>query len=492
VGTVHVQLKQNSEAISCFDRAIRINPQYFDAHCQQGITLHSIHRYEEALIAYDQALRLQAQHAGLHNNRGNTLQRMRRWEAAIQSYQTALEIDPQYAEAHYNLGTALQKKYPASHMLDLDLALAHYQKALSIKPNYAEAHNNCGLIYKERRAYEAAIQSYQQSIIHQQDYGDAHWNLGLCLLLTGQYTAGWPELEWRWQLTDFPTPKRDFTQALWLGQSDLQGKTILLHAEQGLGDTIQFCRYSALVKALGATVILEVQRPLLRLMQSLQSIDQVIAKGDSLPQFDLHCPLMSLPHAFQTTIESIPNASTPYLYSNPALVAQWQTRLGPQQRPRMGLVWSGNPDHRNDHHRSLSLTALVAHLPQGFEYISLQKELRPNDAQTLAKHPYIRHFGEQINDFADTAALCALMDIVISVDTSVAHLAGALGKPLWVLLPHAPDWRWLLDRTDSPWYPTARLFRAHQDGHWQDALTAVQLALQLAIHSEFPKSVNHD
>jgi hypothetical protein len=225
-----------------------------------------------------------------------------------------------------------------------------------------------------------------------------------------------------------------------------------------------------------------VEKSLISLMQSIPNVDQVVAQGEAIPPFDVHCPLMSLPLAFKTSVETIPQTPMPYLYSNLQRLSQWKVQLGEKQQPRIGLAWSGNLKHRNDANRSLSLNELIAKLPQEFEYISLQNELRPADAQSLSQNPQIRHFGDQIHDFADTAALCELMDLVISVDTSVAHLAGALGKPVWILLPYCPDWRWLLERTDSPWYPTATLFRATQAGDWHSAL----IALQLAIVREFP------
>ena len=261
-----------------------------------------------------------------------------------------------------------------------------------------------------------------------------------------------------------------------MGLESLQGKTILLHAEQGLGDTIQFCRYAKPAADLGARVILEVRDPLLPLLQNLAGVSEIIARGAHLPAFDFHCPLMSLPLAFRTRLDTIPSPEG-YITPAPEKVASWQTILGDKVKPRIGLVWSGSPGHSHDRNRSISLANLLARLPKGFEYVSLQKDVRPGDLPALQGRADIRQLGDQLADFSDTAGLCALMDIIISVDTSVAHLAGALGKPVWILLPFNPDWRWLLDRTDSPWYAAARLYRQDTPGNWQGVFEKIEADL---------------
>ena len=247
----------------------------------------------------------------------------------------------------------------------------------------------------------------------------------------------------------------------------------MLHAEQGLGDTIQFCRYAAHVAQLGARVVLEVQAPLVSLLSSLNGVAEVVARGDALPPFDLHCSLLSLPLAFKTTLADIPSAAG-YLAAPSAKVGVWRERLGAPERPRIGLVWSGNANHKNDRNRSIALATLLAHLPRGADYVSLQKDVSADDAALMAANPQVRHFGEHLGDFADTAALASLMDLVISVDTSVAHLAGALGRPVWILLPVNPDWRWLLDREGTPWYDAATLYRQKAPGDWQGVLERVK------------------
>jgi ADP-heptose:LPS heptosyltransferase len=253
----------------------------------------------------------------------------------------------------------------------------------------------------------------------------------------------------------------------------LNGKTILIYAEQGLGDTIQFCRYVSLVSNLGAKVLLEVQAPLVKLLSSIDDYVNVIPRGGALPSFHYQCPLLSLPLAFQTTLETIPKVSK-YIQADEKKVIDWEARLGKQNNLRVGIVWSGSLDHSNDQNRSIPLSELIAYLPPNFDYVCLQKELREGDKEALLQHPEIRWFGEDLNDFSDTAALCELMDVVVSVDTSVAHLAGALGKKAWVLIPFSPDWRWLLDRKDSPWYRSIKLFRQEEMGDWSSALRNVE------------------
>jgi Glycosyltransferase family 9 (heptosyltransferase) len=287
-------------------------------------------------------------------------------------------------------------------------------------------------------------------------------------------------VEWRWkseQAKQANIERRKFAQPLWIESNDIAGKTILLHAEQGFGDTIQFCRYVRLVAGLGARTILEVQAPLAELMTTLACDAQIVCSGASLPDFDVHCPLLSLPLALGTRIDTIPFA-TPYLATPRHASKDWEVRLGQKLRPRIGLAWSGAPSHRNDHNRSISLRSLVVLLHSEATFVSLQKGLRPDDAAVLKECTDILQFSDEIDDFSDTTALIDRLDLVISVDTSVAHLAGALGKPTWILLPFLPDFRWLLDRDDSPWYPTARLFRQDETRSWDGVIRRVHAALQ--------------
>jgi hypothetical protein len=265
-----------------------------------------------------------------------------------------------------------------------------------------------------------------------------------------------------------------------LGEPAIAGKTVLLHAEQGYGDTVQFCRYAKRVAARGAAVVLEVPAALAALLAPLEGVHRLVVKGEALPVFDYHCPLLSLPLAFKTTLASIP-AEIPYLRSDPIRVAHWRARLGPERRPRVGLVWSGSPGHKDDRDRSIPLAQVIELLSVPAQFVSLQKDVRSADRLILEGQGGVSHFGEALNDFADTAALIELMDVVIAVDTSVAHIAGAMGKAVWILLPRDPDWRWLLQREDSPWYPSARLFRQATAGDWAGVIRRVASALPVAL-----------
>ena len=279
---------------------------------------------------------------------------------------------------------------------------------------------------------------------------------------------GFIDYEWRWKLEKNKLDQRIISKPLWLGKDSLKGKTILLHSEQGLGDSIQFCRYASLVKNLGAKVLLEIPEHLTHLLKNLDGVDILIEKGNSLPSFDYHCPLMSLPIAFNTELNSVPNSDA-YLKASEAKIEIWSKLLGLKTKTRIGLVWSGNANHKNDRNRTISLQELVEILPTQLEFICLQKEIRINDKENL-ENSCIKHYEKQIIDFSDTAALCHLMDLVICVDTSAAHLAGAMGKPTWILLPYVPDWRWLLDRDDSPWYNSVKLYRQNEDRAWAPVL----------------------
>jgi tetratricopeptide (TPR) repeat protein len=373
----------------------------------------------------------------------------------------------------------------------LDEALASLDTALTLRPDYVEALNSRGVVLKELRRLDEALASFERAVALEPDHADAHLNEALLRLLMGDFERGWPQNEWRWQDAAFGVPKphvrlprRDFTQPQWRGSEALYGKTILLHSEQGFGDTIQFCRYARMVATRGARVILEVEEPLRQLMSGVSGVWYCAAKGETLPDFDLHCPLLSLPLAFGTRLETIPTA-TPYLRAG-ADERDWEARLPPGDRPRIGLAWSGNPHHRNDARRSIPLDALAPLFDFDATFVSLQRDVREGDAAAL-EESRILDLGGELADFADTAALMSRLDLVITVDTSVAHLAGALGRRSWILLPFVPDWRWLIDRDDSPWYPTARLFRQADTREWPSVVARVREALQDWLEHDWPK-----
>ncbi len=498
------KLLRTNEALESYDLAIALQPDYADAHYNRGVTLQQIRRLDEALTSYDKAIAIKPQYANSYYNRGVVLQQMKQLEEALANYDIAITIDPKYADSYYNRGVVLQELnrieealnsydkaiaakpdhaagyYNRGVMLQklkrFEEALADYDHAIAMTPSHAEAYYNRGLTLQELRRLESAVVSYDNAIMIKPDYAEAYWNKSLALLLAGKFELGWALYEWRWTIDEIAKNKRSFKQPLWLGNEDIVGKKILLYTEQGLGDTIQFCRYAKLVKQKGATVILEVPQSLFGLLVGLDGVDELLEKGDDLPQFDYHCPLLSLPLAFRTRLDSIPS-ETPYIAGSARKLATWADIIGIKTRPRVGIVWSGSAIHKNDENRSLELRQILPYLPDCFEYFSLQKEIRDVDKEALASSS-IHQYGEKLNDFADTAALCELMDLVISVDTSVAHLAGAIGKTTWILLPYARDWRWLLSFDHTPWYDAVELYGQEEDRQWAPVLNKVMRDLQ--------------
>lgn len=460
---------------------------------------------DAALARYREAASLAPRYARAHLNIGNALQRLGRLDDAIVAQRTALAIDASFAPARCNLGNLQiargdrvsgERELREALRLAPDLAAAAialanlfedrghlgdaeqvFRRTLQAGCRHPGAINNLGLILQAQGRHHEASACYREAIALDPGYASAHFNEGLCRLLTGDFEAGWREHEWRWSVEPFRNEIRDFARPLWLGESSVAGRSVLLHADQGLGDTVQFCRYVPLLAARGATVVLEVQPPLESLLAPLAGASRVLARGEPLPPFDCHCPLLSLPLAFDTRLASVP-AQIPYLRADPLRVDKWRARLGACRSPRVGLAWSGRIAHGNDRNRSIALAKMSRLLTPGAQFVSLQKDLRAGDKPVLDERTDILHFGDELDDYADTAALIELMDVVIAVDTSVAHVAGAMGKTTWILLPFNPDWRWLLDREDSPWYPTARLFRQPAHGDWDAVLEGVARALR--------------
>ncbi len=425
---------------------------------REAIELHRRGRLAEAATAYQRLLAALPDEPQLLLGFGTLLLQAGEVERGLGLIDRLLALVPDHPIALSNRGNALRSLgQPAE-------ALRCYDRAIAAKPDYASAWYNRGALLQALRRFDEALRDYDRAIALSPRLADAYWNKALLHLVRGDYDEGWRLYEWRWQ-----GPQKDevrpFAQPLWLGREALRGRRILLHAEAGLGDTIQFCRYVPLVSALGAQVVLEVQAPLQSLLSTLGGERRIVRRGDFLPEFDFHCPLLSLPLALKTTVASIP-AAVPYLFADPEKVNDWRMRLGAVSRPRVGLAWSGSALYRNDRERSMPVGLLAGLLSVPFEFHVLQKEVRPDDLSTLQRLGPVQWHGERLNDFSDTAALVELMDLVVSVDTSVAHLAGALGRPVWILLPFSADHRWFLDRSDSPWYPTATLLRQPGPGDW--------------------------
>jgi tetratricopeptide (TPR) repeat protein len=469
LGVIAHQVRRHDIAVELIGQAIKRDEQHPVYYSNLGVVLKDQGKLDEAISAYQQAIRLKPDYAEAYSNLGDALWEQGKLDEAIAACRQAISFNPDMAEAHSNLGIALKGQGK------LNEAVAACRQAIRIKPDFAKAHSNLGLALKDQGKLAEAIAACRQAIHFRPDFADAHWNESLLSLLTGDFERGWIKSEWRWKSPSSNLSRRDFSQPLWLGREAVDGKTMLLHSEQGLGDTIQFCRYAPLVAAQGARVVLEVQKPLGQLMSDLVGVSHCVSKGEALPDFDLHCPLLSLPLAFGTRLDTVPS-TTPYLRA-PSGGRDWEARLGPKDRPRIGLVWSGNPQHRDDGKRSIELNSLSPLFDIAATFVSLQKDVRARDEAALTERGNIIRLGQSLESFADTAAVISHLDLVISVDTSVAHLTGALGRPVWVLLPFVPDWRWLLDRDDSPWYPTARLFRQNDTRDWFSVVDRVRAAL---------------
>jgi len=464
-GNALQEVARFAEAVASYDRAIRLKPDYSEAYRNRGNALKQLGRLAEAVASYDHAIALRPSVAS-YTNRGNVLRELKRTEEALQSYERAIALDPRYAEIHNNCGSALQE------LGRFEEALASYQRAIDLKPAYAEGHSNLGVALTKLGRVDEAIAAFDKAIALKGDYPEAIWNRGLAHLLAGRFASGWRDYEAR-KKARAPVGNRSYPKPLWLGDAPLSGKTILVHWEQGFGDTIQFSRYAALLADADARVLFAPQRPLKRLMETLDPRVQIVDVDEPLPEFDFHCPLMSLPLAFGTEPRTIP-CTQPYLHVDGEKASAWRDVLGERTRPFIGVAWSGRD--KPDRTRSIDFRRFTALLDDRYQFVSLQKDVNEEDRPFLAAAKMI-HLGDDLGDFADTAAICSLMDLVISVDTALAHLAGALGIPVWLLLPNVPDWRWMLDRSDSPWYPTMTLMRQRQRGDWDETLRQVRSAL---------------
>lgn len=470
LGLTLSKLGHIDEALACFDAAISLDSNNVSAFYNRGNLLQTQNQPEDALSSYHSAIAINPQYWPAWSNRGNLLRTMHRPDEALESYNQAIAINPHHPTLLNNRGVVLVELHRPAE------ALNDYANALALFPGYTEALYNQGNALLALGQTVAAKNSFDRAVESDPFNADAHFNRSLPLLLTGQLEEGWREYEWRWKQPSYK-PLHQFDQPRWTGAESLRDKTILLHAEQGMGDTLQFVRYIPMVKALGARIILEVQAPLKTLLAELEYVDVLITQGDPIPAFDFHCMLMSLPYAFNTGLSSIPVYTFPI--TAPAdQVNAWKARLEQVPQPRIGLVWSGNPDHKNDVHRSIPFAYLIAQLAPEFEYISVQQELREHDKAALNSAGNVLPVGEHLKDFADTAALVANLDLIISVDTSVAHLAGAMGKPVWIMLPYAPDWRWMETGESSPWYPSARLFRQPGINDWDTPIKQLNQSLR--------------
>jgi tetratricopeptide (TPR) repeat protein len=475
MGNVLIKLERSDEAVLSFQHALKFNPRHLEAAHLCAQLLFDLKRYDEAVTYFSQCDEIEPNRAAFYQMRGLCHARAMRFDEALVDYRRALELDPGHAETHNNVGM-IHVRYGR-----FDEANACFDRALALNPNMAPTVANQAFALAEQHRFDEAFALYEKSLAIDPDNASARWNLALRKMLTGDFEAGWAGREARWQAS-IGLVDRKFTQPLWLGDESIKGKTILLYADEGLGDAIQFVRYAPMVAALGARVILDVPGEIHSLLSGMSGVSQDLPRGfPMMPAFDVHCPLSSLPLAFHTRLETIP-APVAYLPAVPqARREEWQSRLGSHDRFRVGLVWSGNRDHKNDHNRSMALQALSPILDLDATFVSLQKEPRDQDMVFLRERADILDVSEHLTDFVATAALVSCLDLVITVDTSVAHLAGALGCPVWIMLPFTPDYRWLLDRDDSPWYPTARLFRQTETRDYAPVIDRIRAELQNLI-----------
>jgi tetratricopeptide (TPR) repeat protein len=460
---------RGNKAAACYRDALNLDPALPEAYTNLGTILEEEGRPEEAIACHRRALDLKPDLPEALSNLGNLLQKQGGLDEAGKCHCSALSLKPDSPEAYYNLANVLMEQGR------LDEATSHYRSALDLKPNFPAAHCNLGNVLVEQGRLDEAIACYRMALSLEPDLPDGHINLALALLLRGDMAEGWKEHEWRWKSRHRIKGRRDFAQPQWHGEA-AAGRTLLIHAEQGFGDTLQFCRYATLAAARGLRVVLEVQKPLVELLRSLSGADSVMEIGGQLPPFDFHCPMLSMPLALGTTLATIPSAES-YLHAEEAQVATWRIRLAAIANPglRIGLVWAGNPHNHapalaaTDRRRSMAPDRLAPlfNVP-GLNFFSLQK-----DGPTAPKDFPLTDYMNEMADFADTAAFIANLDLVISVDTAVAHLGSALGKPVWILDRFDHCWRWLTDRRDSPWYPKLRLYRQPHPGDWDSVLAEV-------------------
>ena len=503
-GNALKNLGRDNEALASYERALSLDPGLIEAYWNSGNAFVALNRYDEAIASYDIALLLAPQSTAIRvkrastamqldrldealrtaasalagdphdiaalNIRGRILARLHRYEEAIESYDAALQAAPEDAETLSNRGAAL------AELGRFDDAFASYQAALRIDPEFVPAYLKQGNTCVTLNRMSEALANYEAALARDPQHADAQFNEALARLCVGDFRTGWAKYERRWRHPKFAARRVSFPRPIWRGETAIAGKTILLCAEQGMGDAIQFARYAPMVAALGAKVLLGVYRPLVGLLASVPGVSAVIADGETLPDFDLYCMLLSLPLAFRTELATIPS-QVPYIRPDQALIEEWRPRVPNNGRLRVGVCWAGSTAHVADRRRSIPLDQFATLLAvPGIDFVSLQKDVDVPQAVVL-RNLGVTQLGDDFRDFADTAAVVALLDLVITVDTSVAHLAGAMGKAVGMLVAFSPDWRWMLDRTDTPWYPTMRLFRQSAIGDWRGPLARLRAEL---------------
>ena len=481
LGNALADLKRPDDALLAFKHVLTLDPAHWDGAYRCGFVLHEMGRPADALPYFDLGASLQPKNAAMQEMRAFALHKLSRFEEALAANQAAHALNPKNGSTCNNIGAALQL------LCRDEEALVWFERALKLLPNYSVALLNKASSLQQLHRFDEAVAAYHRVKEVEPTHAEPDWNLSLYHLLTGDFEAGWAGRESRWRRAN-PGVYPKFAEPRWFGEGNVEGKTILIYADEGMGDTIQFARYVPMVAARGARVILVVEAPTLPLLSNLSGVALCLPRSGEMPAFDMHCPISSLPLVFGTRLDTIPSDMS-YLPPPPeARVRAWRARLddrvGPHDRLWVGLVWSGNPIHKNDHNRSTSLRMLSRILDVDATFFSLQKDPRPGDLTALRERPEIVDLTAELTDFVETAALVSCLDVVITIDSSVAHLAAALGRPTWILLPYAPDYRWLLDREDSPWYPTVRLFRQSATRDYGSVLDRVRDELAILISAK--------
>lgn len=473
LGNTYASLGKIGLAIEAYDLVLKSDPINVDALCHKGLILKDQGEYDQAEAALQNAVQIAPHSEQAWVNLGLVLRARLKPEEAFKAYEQALKINPTSLKALNNL--AVLHRWQG----DLDEAETLLRSILASHPDAVEVLNNYGDVLQAQCRIEEARTAFERVLEIAPGHPEGHHNLAVLLLLSGDFKNGWQQYEWRWLAKDFPSERRNFPQPMWTGEA-LNGQGILLYVEQGLGDALQFVRYAPLVAARGGKVFIECPRPLKRLFETVQGVEDVIARGDNLPDFEVQCPFLSLPSLLSVNADEIP-ADIPYLSIAKQDTQTWQDRLSETVGLKVGLVWAGSPHHTNDRERSIALEKYTPLADvENCTLFSLQIGDSSKQLQNV-DFPIV-DLTQDIGDYADTAALVSELDLIITVDTSVAHVAGALGKPVWLLLPHAPDWRWLMDREDSPWYPSMKLYRQPKRRDWESVF--------LRLHNDLKEVVD--
>lgn len=463
LGVIAYQMQDPLKCVQLISQALKVNSNIFVPYNNLGLALQALGEIPASVDVFKKSIELEKNNPEAFFNLANSYTFLNNFEAALAHYNEAIRLHPHYPQAFNNRGNTYQE------LGEIALALKDFNEAIKLQARYDEAFTNRGNILQQLAQFQDALESYDAAISINPLNAEANWNKSLLLLLLGDYKNGLPLYEWRWKRENTSSPIRFFKAPLWLGEQDIKGKTILIHGEQGLGDSIQFCRYIKEVANLGARVILEDQRALQNLFIDLEGVAEFVVCGNPLPPFDFHCPMLSLPLAFKTTFETVPDPS-PYLFAKPEKVAHWRGKLGQSKKRRIGICWSSTSSFRYDAKRSMTLSEFIKLLPasdvSGIEYVCLQKEIKSEDIDTLHSRPDILYVGADIHDFTDTAALIEICDEVISTCTSVPHLSAAMNKKTRILISYVPDWRWGLKSEKTPYYKSVELKRQTALNSW--------------------------